>query len=242
MLTLDEVITAYLASAEYARLRSRRRRARARAGRRSPATWPHWGLLDAATITVPVGKDGEPRLLIVPDHVLNFLSARCNGPEREDLLFPGRTKDAPPDPKTSWPEIIRAAGVPHDCKLHWLRKNCATTLLRAGVDIASVQKVTGHETAAVLLRHDATAGEARQREVVTQHAGPCRRYRGCQAAQHEQHGEHIPEGVGGHRAPGERASRQGALRETPGLPPAPSPRCRRRGAQSGGQAAPRAAA
>jgi len=159
------------------------------------APWPHWGLvvrlglvtaarrgeilnrcradvdLDAGTITVPVSKNGDPRTMIVPGDVLNLLKARCDGLDPSDLLFPGRKKDAPLDPKKSWPKIVKVAALPEDCTMHWLRKTCATTLLRAGVDIASVQKVTGHKTAAVLLRHYASAGEARQREVVTQHAG-----------------------------------------------------------------------
>ena len=158
------------------------------------APWPHWGLLvrlalttgarrsellerrrrdvdlDAGTILVPISKNGESRTLIVTSEVLDQLRLRCEGLGLDDLVFPGRKQTSPLDPKKSWPKIVKAAGLPPDCTLHWLRKTCATTLLRAGVDIASVQKVTGHKTAAVLLKHYASAGEARQREVVTQHA------------------------------------------------------------------------
>lgn len=126
--------------------------------------------LEAGTILVPITKNGEPRTMIVPPGaVLDMLKVRCEGLEPDDLLFPGRKKTSPLDPKKSWPKLVADAGLPEDCTLHWLRKTTATTLMRAGVDIASVQKVTGHKTAAVLLKHYASANEARQREVVTQH-------------------------------------------------------------------------
>jgi integrase len=159
------------------------------------AKWPHWGLLvrlalttaarkgellnrfrrdvdlDAGTILVPVGKNGDPRTLIVIGEALEMLKARCEGLKHDDLLFPGRLKTSPLDPKKSWPKLVLRADVPADCTFHWLRKTTATRLLRAGVDVASVAAVTGHKTHAVLLRHYASAGEARQREVVTLHAG-----------------------------------------------------------------------
>lgn len=158
------------------------------------ARWPHWGLLvrlalttaarrgelmgrvrrdvdlDAGTILVPVSKNGDSRTLIVTGEVLDRLRARCEGLESDDLLFPGRKRTTPLDPKKSWATLVSKAGLPDDCTMHWLRKTAATTLLRAGVDIASVAKVTGHRTHSVLLKHYASAGEARQREVVMQHA------------------------------------------------------------------------
>ena len=158
------------------------------------ASWPLWGLLVrlalstaarksdllkrhrrdvdvvAGTITVPVSKNGDPRVMIVTGEVLEKLKARCEGLKPDDLLFPGRKPTTPLDPKKSWPKLVKKAGLPTECTLHWLRKTTATRLLRAGVDVASVAAVTGHRTHAVLLRHYASAGEARQREVVTQHA------------------------------------------------------------------------
>jgi integrase len=159
------------------------------------AQWPHWGLLvrlalttaarkgellkrrrrdvdlDAGTITVPVSKNGHPKVMIVLGEALDMLRARCEALEPDDLLFPGRLKTSPLDPKKSWPKLVKKADLPADCTFHWLRKTTATRLLRAGVDVASVAAVTGHRTHAVLLRHYASAGEARQREVVTQHVG-----------------------------------------------------------------------
>ncbi|MCU0974190.1 MAG: site-specific integrase [Burkholderiales bacterium] len=127
--------------------------------------------LDAGTVLVPVQKNGDPKLMIVPPgEVLDMLAARCEGLQPDELLFPGRLKTTALDPKKSWPKLVTAAGLPDDCTMHWLRKTTATTLLRAGVDIASVQKITGHKTAAVLLKHYASAGEARQREVACLHA------------------------------------------------------------------------
>ena len=158
--------------------------------------WPHWGLvvrlllvtagrksdilqrrrrdvdLDAGTILVPVSKNGDPKLMAVPPgEVLDQLRVRCEGLEPDALLFPGRKATTPLDPKKSWPKLVARAGLPDDCTLHWLRKTAATTLLRAGVDVASVAAVTGHRTHAVLLRHYCSAGEARQREVVAQNVG-----------------------------------------------------------------------
>jgi integrase len=158
------------------------------------ARWPLWGLLvrlalgtaarksdllkrrrcdvdlHAGTITVPVAKNGDTKVMILTGDLLERLKTRCDGLESGALLFPGRKKTTPLDPKKSWPKLVQAAGLPDDCTLHWLRKTTATRLLRAGVDVASVAAVTGHRTHAVLLRHYASAGEARQREVVTQHA------------------------------------------------------------------------
>jgi len=90
--------------------------------------------------------------------------------EADDLLFPGGKRTTPLDPRKSWASLVREAGLPSDCTMHWLRKTAATTLLRAGVDFASAQKVTGHKMASVLLRHYASSSEVRQREVITQYA------------------------------------------------------------------------
>ncbi len=156
------------------------------------ASWPFWGLLvrlalttaarkgellkrrrrdvdlDAGTITVPVSKNGDTKVMIVMGEVLEMLKARCDGLEPDGLLFPGRKATSPLDPKKSWPKLVQKAALPDDTTFHWLRKTTATRLLRAGVDIASVAAVTGHRTHAVLLKHYCSAGEARQREVVTQ--------------------------------------------------------------------------
>jgi integrase len=158
------------------------------------ASWPHWGLLvrlalstagrkgellkrlrrdvdlDAGTITVPVSKNGDAKVMIVTGTVLDMLKARCDGLEPDSLLFPGRKASTPLDPKKSWRKLVTAAQLPEDCSFHWLRKTAATRLLRAGVDVASVAAVTGHRTHAVLLRHYASASQVRQREVVGQHA------------------------------------------------------------------------
>lgn len=126
---------------------------------------------DGAVITVERSKNGERRTMVVPPgEVCEGLKARCEGLCDDDLLFPGRKPDKPIDPKKGWANLIEKAGLAEDVTMHWLRKTAATTLLRAGVDIASVAKVTGHKTHAVLLKHYASAGEARQREVVARHA------------------------------------------------------------------------
>lgn len=121
---------------------------------------------DGATITVPVTKNGDSKAMFIPTgEVYDLLKARCEGLEPGALLFPGRKKTTALDPKKSWPKLVEAAGLPEDCSLHWLRKTSITTLLRQGVDVASVAKISGHRTHAVLLRHYASAGEARQKEV-----------------------------------------------------------------------------
>jgi site-specific recombinase XerD len=117
--------------------------------------------------------------MFVIGETLDLPNSRRDHLRPDDLLFLGRKKRTPLDPKKGWKGMVKRGGLPEDCTLHWLRKTCATRLLRAGVDIASVAKVTV-TVHTVLLKHYASAGEARQREVVTQHAAfaACR-HMGC---------------------------------------------------------------
>jgi integrase len=89
------------------------------------ARWRHWGLLvrlllitaarkgdllkrcrrdvdvEAGTITVPVTKNGDPKVMFIVGESLDLLRVRCAELEPDDLLFDGRKKTTPLDPKKS---------------------------------------------------------------------------------------------------------------------------------------------
>ena len=118
---------------------------------------------EKATLRIRATKTDRERYLPLTSSHVALLDAqwRALQDERSDnpkwrehgLLFPtgNGTPMAHADVQRTFKAALAKAVLPHRIRIHDLRHTAATNLIAAGVDIATVQYLTGHRTSAVLL-------------------------------------------------------------------------------------------
>ena len=104
-------------------------------------------------IVVGTPKSHKPRSIPIPAFLVDELSKQCVGKGRESLVFSGPDGDFMRRPKTPRGWFIRAVEAaelptitPHD-----LRHTAASLAISAGANVKAVQRMLGHESAALTL-------------------------------------------------------------------------------------------
>lgn len=108
--------------------------------------------LEAGTVWALETKNGEARdVPLLPSLAAYLRKARAGAPD-EELVF--RHADGTPfrSVASSWRAACAEAGIPH-AHLHDLRHTFASRLLQTGADVAVLQEIMGHKTAAMSLRY-----------------------------------------------------------------------------------------
>ncbi|MFF1531498.1 tyrosine-type recombinase/integrase [Cellulomonas sp. NPDC058312] len=106
-----------------------------------------------ARIEVGTPKSDKPRSIPIPAFLVEELAAHCVGKPRDALVFPGPDGDflRRPNSERGWfRSAARKAGAeeltPHD-----LRHTAASLAVSAGANVKAVQRMLGHESAALTL-------------------------------------------------------------------------------------------
>lgn len=106
-----------------------------------------------ASIEVGTPKSDKPRSIPIPAFLVEELAAHCVGKPRDALVFPGPDGDflRRPNSERGWfRSAARKAGAeeltPHD-----LRHTAASLAVSAGANVKAVQRMLGHESAALTL-------------------------------------------------------------------------------------------
>jgi integrase len=113
-----------------------------------------WGQVDLENrlIHVSNGKTAQSdRRIPMNETVFDVLSKLSR---KNSLVFPSHRKEGGPfrDPKKAFAKAIRLAGIEH-LRFHDLRHTFATRLVRAGVDLITVQHLLGHAKITMTARY-----------------------------------------------------------------------------------------
>lgn len=122
-----------------------------------------WAHVDLArrVIHIPVAKAGareQPMTAVLADYLAG-LRAMMTG---ADWLFPGEGSASGHRIGIEKPfrRVVSAAGLnPQEVTRHTLRHTAITHLVQAGVDLPTVQRISGHKTLAMVARYSHQSGE-----------------------------------------------------------------------------------
>ncbi|WP_245995367.1 tyrosine-type recombinase/integrase [Sphingomonas olei] len=109
-------------------------------------------------IFIPDAKAGEREQPITPSLTKYLLEQRKADGESGDWVFPAVGKSARQPHRTSLAvpfrrAVIRAGLLPEKVTPHVMRHTAITRLVKAGVDLPTVQKISGHKTLSMVLRY-----------------------------------------------------------------------------------------
>ena len=113
---------------------------------------------DRSRIFVPFAKSG-PRHQPVPKRLMQTLRTEwAKGDKPSEHLFPALRKDAKFPFRQSMAEpfrrVVRAAGLdPKKISPHILRHTAITALVQSGIDIPTIQQISGHKTPQMVYRY-----------------------------------------------------------------------------------------
>jgi site-specific recombinase XerD len=140
--------------------------------------WADWNR-ENNTLHIRKAKGDKERVIPLTDDHVARLNAhwkyqqleRTDNPKWQErgLMFPSevgsRLSDA--NMRRAFKTLLAHAGLPHHIRIHDLRHTAATNLLAAGVDLATVQYITGHADSGVLIELYAHAQIDRTRAAIT---------------------------------------------------------------------------
>jgi integrase len=115
-----------------------------------------WNQIDLERRTIHIQNSkakSSNRLIPMNQTVWNLLSA-LELLRSGQLVFPSDRKQGYPfrDPKNAYRKALRLSGIPH-IRFHDLRHTFATRLVRAGVDLITIQKLLGHAKITMTARY-----------------------------------------------------------------------------------------
>jgi integrase len=119
-----------------------------------------WDQLDLAKhrLYVPKAKAGQREQPITPELAELLTREREMRDDREGWIFPSPHKDSNAGHRARmdrpFREAVKAAGL--DAELvtpHVMRHTAITKLVQAGVDLPTIQRISGHKTLAMVLRY-----------------------------------------------------------------------------------------
>jgi len=108
------------------------------------------------TIHVGTPKSHKPRLVPVPDFLIQALASRCAGLRLDALVFPSPTggymkRTRSSEGSKSWfASALKSAGLPR-MTIHDLRHTAASLAVQSGANVKTVQRMLGHTSAAMTL-------------------------------------------------------------------------------------------
>jgi integrase/recombinase XerD len=116
------------------------------------------GDIDSARMVVHVrcAKGRKDRLVPLSPALLELLREYWRRHRPADWLFPGRRPGEPVSVshvQRLCQRAVRAAGIAKKASMHTLRHSYATHLLEAGADLATLQKLLGHNQLSTTLRY-----------------------------------------------------------------------------------------
>lgn len=112
---------------------------------------------ESRRIFIPQAKAGEREQVITPSLAAALLTRQAQASVKDGWVFPatGTAKTGPR--RCMWRQFKRAverAGLsPSRITPHVMRHTAITNLVRAGVDLPTIQKISGHKTLAMVLRY-----------------------------------------------------------------------------------------
>lgn len=119
-----------------------------------------WEDIDAESRRIYIGKAkaGQREQPIPPALAARLMKERAQRTDKEGWLFPTTTASAKyPHRQSMAPQFARAVKranlEPSKVTPHVLRHTAITGLVRAGVDLPTIQKISGHKTLAMVLRY-----------------------------------------------------------------------------------------
>jgi integrase len=127
--------------------------------------WEHINLTDTL-ITIINGKTAESnRDIPMNEATLKLLSDLCEK-RKSEFVFPSTRKigERLLDPKVGFMKAVRLAGIPH-IRFHDLRHTYATRLVRAGVDLVTIQHLLGHTNVTMTSRYTHSDADAKMHAV-----------------------------------------------------------------------------
>jgi integrase len=115
-----------------------------------------WGQIDLERrmIHVQDSKTKSSNRMIPMNETVFDLLSKLEKSRQGDLVFPSHRKVGHPfrDPKIAFRKAVRLSGIPH-IRFHDLRHSFATRLVRAGVDLITVQQLLGHAKITMTARY-----------------------------------------------------------------------------------------
>ena len=119
-----------------------------------------WDQLDMANrrLFIPDAKAGEREQPITPELAELLAREREMRDDREGWIFPSPHSDSAAGHRARmdrpFREAVKAAGLDPDAITpHVMRHTAITKLVQAGVDLPTVQRISGHKTLAMVLRY-----------------------------------------------------------------------------------------
>jgi integrase len=117
-------------------------------------------------IRIPNGKTVQSDRIIPMNEKIAALLYEMHSKKSGELVFPSIRKGEGHlrDPKVGFMKAVRLAQIPH-IRFHDLRHTFATRLVRAGVDLITVQQLLGHSTIAMTTRYAHSSVDAKIKAV-----------------------------------------------------------------------------
>lgn len=106
-----------------------------------------------ADIAVGTTKSNKPRSIPIPRFLIEELAEQVRGKERHDLVFPGPDGEylRRPNSERGWFRAAARKAGAEELTPHDLRHTAASLAVSAGANVKAVQRMLGHESAALTL-------------------------------------------------------------------------------------------
>jgi integrase len=112
---------------------------------------------DSRRIFIPQAKAGEREQVITPSLAATLLKRQVQVGKKEGWAFPANGAARTGPRRCMWKQfkrtVERAGLSPTRITPHVMRHTAITNLVRAGVDLPTIQKISGHKTLAMVLRY-----------------------------------------------------------------------------------------
>ncbi|MBI0477483.1 site-specific integrase [Sphingomonas sp. MA1305] len=113
---------------------------------------------DSRRIFIPQAKAGEREQPITPALADMLVKQRAMVSDTEGYVFPSKRAKAKHPHRISMADqfqraVVRAGLLPSKVTPHVMRHTAITRLVRAGVDLPTIQRISGHKTLAMVLRY-----------------------------------------------------------------------------------------
>lgn len=120
-----------------------------------------WDAVDLANAVLTIHdvntKSGKTRHIPLNTEALSVLK-KWKKQTKSELVFPGPSGEAMTQMKTSWANVLKAAGI-KNFRWHDMRHHFASRLVMAGVDLNTVRELLGHADLKMTLRYSHLAPE-----------------------------------------------------------------------------------